>query len=149
MSNPKQKTAIGAMAIPINSKGEYLITLRNEPNDPQTHKKWQVTGGGIEFGESPEQTLQRELKEEIGIDHFTYLAPHPMVKTWVWRYPDREFHIILLCYLIDIGDQKIKIDNQENIDYRWIQPSQIKDLDYLPLTDDFIFEAEKILKNKW
>lgn len=137
--------AQGALGLPINKKGQFLITLRNEPKHPETHNKWQVTGGGIEFGESPEQALAREMQEELSVS-VRILHPLPIAKTWVWNLPKGKYHILLLCYIVDIGDQTPKLDGDENLDYRWVTLDELLKLEYLPLTDDFIIEAEDLIK---
>ena len=63
-----------AVAIIINSNNEILISRRSE-NQHQGNK-WEFPGGKVEEGESVEQALSREIKEELGIEilspqHFT------------------------------------------------------------------------------
>jgi len=144
MSADSQHLAQGALGLAINKQGQFLITLRNEPRHPQTHRKWQVTGGGINFGESPEQALIREVQEELSVTP-KILFPYPIAKTWVWQLSNGNFHVLLLCYLIDIGIQVPKVDGKENLAFRWIKPDELSNLEYLPLTDDFIFEAQKLI----
>ncbi len=145
MAADSHKMAQGSLGLPVNKNGEFLITLRNEPQHPETHNKWQVAGGGIEFGETPEQALAREMQEELSVS-VRLLYPQPIAKTRVWRLNNGSYHILLLCYLVDIGIQTPKVDGEENLEYRWIKPADIHVLEYLPLTDDFIFEAETLIK---
>jgi len=57
-----------AQIILENEKGEFLIYLRdNKPGIPFPDH-WDLIGGHVEEGESPEEALVREVKEEIDID---------------------------------------------------------------------------------
>ena len=51
-------------AIIIND-GKILIAQRAE--DQKLAGKWEFPGGKVEFGETPEECLKREIKEELGI----------------------------------------------------------------------------------
>ncbi|MBN1778606.1 MAG: NUDIX domain-containing protein [Candidatus Buchananbacteria bacterium] len=49
---------------------KYLFVLRdNKPNIPNPNM-WGLFGGGIEPGESPDETIRREIAEEVDIDVF-------------------------------------------------------------------------------
>lgn len=51
-----------------NEKGEFLLALRdNKPGIPFPNH-WDLIGGHVEEGETPEQALVREVKEELDID---------------------------------------------------------------------------------
>lgn len=98
----------------------------------------------MEFRETPEITLVRECQEEIGVTP-TILYPYPMVKTHVWEVSPR-FHVTLICYLVDIGNQQVTPNIHETTDFQWFFPGEIKEIEFLPLTDVFIFNAEVIRK---
>ncbi len=134
----------GVLGLALNQHRQYLITLRHDPDFPPAHNKWQVPGGGIEIGETPEQALARELKEELNIE-FRILFPYPIAKTQTWNRASGTHHITLLCYLIDIGTQTPKLDHAENTKYRWIMPEEINQLHILPLTDDFVLSADHLV----
>lgn len=146
MAHTQKQFSQGVLALPLNQHGQFLITLRNDPDEPQWHRKWQVTGGGIEHGESPEQALSREVKEELSVS-FRILFPYPIAKSHVWNLEHIELHVLLLCYIIDIGRQVPHIDGLENLKFKWIVPAEVNRLSILPLTDDFLFAAEQIVGN--
>lgn len=51
-----------------NDKGEFLLALRdNKPGIPFPNH-WDLIGGHVEEGETPEEALVREVKEELNID---------------------------------------------------------------------------------
>jgi 8-oxo-dGTP diphosphatase len=57
----------GTSIIFINSKEEIIFNLRDNIPIPYPNC-WDLLGGGVESGESPEETIIREMKEEIEID---------------------------------------------------------------------------------
>lgn len=58
---------VGVAAIIINKKNEVLFQLRG-PKAKNERGLWKLPGGAIEYGETAKQALQRELKEELGIE---------------------------------------------------------------------------------
>lgn len=51
-----------------NDKGQFLLALRdNKPGIPFPNH-WDLIGGHVEVGETPEQALVREFKEELDLD---------------------------------------------------------------------------------
>ena len=54
----------------FNSKGELYLQKRPEWKDIQPGKWDTAVGGHIDYGETPEQALQREVREELGIVDF-------------------------------------------------------------------------------
>ena len=51
-----------------NDKGEFLLYLRDNKPDIPFPGYWDLIGGHVEEGETPEQALVREVKEELDID---------------------------------------------------------------------------------
>src|SRR5699024_4359071 len=71
----------GAMAIITNSHGKYLLHLRDDIPGIVWPGHWSGLGGGCDPGETPRQTIVRELREEAGLfltdlDEL-YRAPDP------------------------------------------------------------------------
>ena len=140
----KKITFVGVLGLAVDAKGQYLLTKRKQPGNKRTDGKWQLPGGGMEFGETPEQTLAREMEEELKIS-VRILSPQPIVRTHVYDKPGVKLHVVLLAYLVDVGGQTPKIGNHEASELGWFTPEQVQKLDYLPLTIEFVHQAQKIL----
>lgn len=58
---------VGVGALIFNNEGKLLLSLRG-PLAKNERGKWEIPGGAIEFGETLEEGLKREMKEEIGVE---------------------------------------------------------------------------------
>lgn len=63
----KDYIGVGVGALIFNEEGHLLLSLRGEKAKNE-RGKWEIPGGAVEFGETFEQALKRELKEELGIE---------------------------------------------------------------------------------
>jgi ADP-ribose pyrophosphatase YjhB (NUDIX family) len=61
----KQHSSVRAYGILVRDGAVALVRSSNPLHNPPL---WWLPGGGIDFGESPEETLSREFKEETGLD---------------------------------------------------------------------------------
>ena len=61
----KQITVIVGLVI---REGKLLMVKRHEPEVKGAHMKWEFPGGKVDIGETPEQAIVREVKEETGYD---------------------------------------------------------------------------------
>jgi 8-oxo-dGTP diphosphatase len=99
-----------AVGVVKNPAGEILISLRN----PDLHQGslWEFPGGKVEAGESVEQALQRELKEELGIDA---QAIEPLI-TIKHDYGDRHVQLNVCVVAQFVGD----VTHSDNQPVRWV-----------------------------
>ncbi|MFE0680640.1 NUDIX domain-containing protein [Streptomyces sp. NPDC058961] len=58
---------LGASVLIVNSKGEYLLHLRDNIDGIWAPGTWSLLGGEPEDGECPEETVAREVMEEVGL----------------------------------------------------------------------------------
>ncbi len=155
-AEPRRSIIVAALGVPVSQDGQkVLLTQRHAPGNPAWHHKWQLAGGGVDFGETMEEAVVREMYEELHVSA-TIIHPYPIVKTSIW-YADEsdekmDTHVILITYLVDIGDQTPDLTQDpdwETAAYGWFSLSEIKKLDCLPLTLAVAEEAfalvEKIL----
>jgi len=104
----------------------------------------------MEFGETPDQTLIREFKEELNIVP-VILHPNPIVTTNTWLKNKAghgaNAHVLLLTYIVDIGmqiPQNIDPDHETG-EMKWYSRAEIKTLDCLPNTHFIIDRAQEII----
>ena len=85
---------------------------------------WEFVGGKVEPGESKEQALARECKEELNI----MLSVGDVFMDVMHEYPDVIVHLTLFNATISDGEpQKL-----EHNDIRWITPSEIPNYEFCP-----------------
>lgn len=61
----------GAGIILINSNNEVLLLLRDNKSNIPYPNHWDIPGGNVEEGETPDVTLKREMYEELGIEQLS------------------------------------------------------------------------------
>lgn len=120
------------VALIKNEKGEILVAQRHGPSTPETHNKWEFVGGGIEFGETPEEAIIREAKEEAGINvKVTRLLPKIFSPTW--EINEKMIQIIILSFECEIVSGQITEGLDPEIkNLKFISQNEIKKLDCLP-----------------
>lgn len=69
-------------AVILDKAGRILIVQNNSYKD----NEWNIPGGGIEAGETPEITIIRELNEELGSDKFEIVKISK--QTYRYEWPD-------------------------------------------------------------
>lgn len=82
--------------------------------------RYSTLAGFIEPGESAEQAVQREVKEEVGID----VCNIRYINSQAWPFP----HSLMLGYFADYASGEIKPDGVEILDARWFEYHQLPDL---------------------
>lgn len=113
---------IGATVIVMNDKKEILLNLRSDTNT------WGIIGGGIELGESLEETAARELLEEAGLKAESFeLIDLLSGKDLHFKYPngDETYTVIALYKAVNISE-KLKINDDESYKLQYFS------LDLLP-----------------
>lgn len=85
---------------------------------------WEFPGGKIEAGETPEQALRREIKEELD----TLIEVENLLTTVEWDYPD--FHLTMHCYWCHVDSGSLTLKEHESS--RWLTLDQLDTVAWLP-----------------
>lgn len=124
-----------ALAIIVNNDNQILLLKRNPNIEMWQPGKWALVGGGVDDGETPEEAVKREIKEETGLIIDTFKE---MFK--IQRDSNNIEYIFLCKYDGDPYDIRLNI---EHINYGWYFPEEMKFLDHVPNLIDYINLAFK------
>ena len=97
---------------------------------------WEFPGGKMEKGESREDALKREIREELATD----ISVDSFLGTVEYDYP--KFHLILHCFLCSLIGESLSLLEHESA--RWLSAEQLESVDWLPADLSII----KQLKNQ-
>jgi 8-oxo-dGTP diphosphatase len=121
----------------VDPDGRVLLTER--PAGKTMAGLWEVPGGKIEAGERPEQTLIRELKEELGIDvQEPCLAPLTFASH---AYP--EFHLLMPLYVCRRWEGLATAIEGQRL--AWVRPQRLRDYPMPPADEPLVAHLMTLL----
>ena len=97
---------------------------------------WEFVGGKVESGETKEQALIRECKEELAVT----LSVGDVFMSVVHEYPDLTVHLTLFNAIIAEGEpQKL-----EHNDIQWITPIEIPKYEFCPADEEILKKISEV-----
>jgi 8-oxo-dGTP diphosphatase len=100
---------------------------------------WEFPGGKVEAGERPEETLIRELKEELAIDvNEACLAPLTFASH---RYPD--FHLLMPLYVCRRWEGTVTAREGQTL--AWVRPNRLRDYPMPPADEPLVSHLMTLL----
>ena len=121
----------------IDPDGRVLIAQR--PPGKSMAGLWEFPGGKIEPGERPEQSLIRELEEELGIVvKEECLAPLTFASH---SYPD--FHLLMPLYVCRRWQGFVEAREQQAL--KWVRPNELRNFPMPPADEPLISHLTTLL----
>lgn len=131
-SNEIERTTrphIHVVAAVIEHNGSILAAQRGYGD---FKGQWEFPGGKVRDGESNEDALRREIKEELKLD----LGSLWYLDSVSWDYPD--FHLDMDCYGCSLIEGS-KPTRTEHLELRWLSPGELLSVEWLPADRDLVY----------
>lgn len=124
LKNMKQIKVVAAI---IQKENKILATKRGYG---EFINMWEFPGGKIESGETKEQALVREIKEELNIE----ISVDKFALDIEYQYPN--FYLFMSCFMCSIKEGSIEL--LEHNDGKWITKEELNTLNWLPADIDAV-----------
>ncbi len=114
-----------AIACIVNERGEVLLQKRG---DEGNEGLWGLPGGAMELGESFQEALHREVKEETGIDVEIneFLG---IYSKYHFTYPDGDkSQTVLVVFICSPKGEDFKVDGGETLELRYFKKDEIPEI---------------------
>ena len=132
----KSITVSGAVILRTNPKTQQKEVFATQRGYGDWKGWWEFPGGKVEEGESPEECIIREIREELA----TEVKAEKVLGTIEYDYPT--FHLKMHCILCTILSGKLELLEHENS--RWLTKETLKSVNWLP-ADELILDKIAIL----
>lgn len=133
----KQIPVSGAVIIrtnPATNKKEVFATQRGYGDYKDW---WEIPGGKIESGETPESCIEREIREELA----TQVRAEKVLGVVEYDYP--AFHLTMHCILCTIVSGKLELLEHENA--TWLTKENLRTVNWLPADVLILDKVEELL----
>ena len=132
MENERKR--IEVVAAIILDKGKVFATQRGYG---EFKDGWEFPGGKMEQGETPQQALKREIKEELD----TEIEVGELLETVEYDYPN--FHLTMHCFLCAIKSGDLVLKEHEAA--KWLTKETLDSVDWLPADKGLIEKIKDVL----
>lgn len=129
----EEKGMVEVAAALIRKDDTFLICQR--PEQKARGLLWEFVGGKLEPGETGEEALIRECREELGI----YVKPEGIFCQVVHKYPDITIRLSVYNARIAEGTPQLL----EHKDLKWITPKEIPLYDFCPADVDVLRKIQE------
>lgn len=132
----------------IRNRAGHILVLQNNPTHASglNPPHWDLPGGRVHKGDSIEQTLYREIEEEIGIEEIKVCNMVDVSISKVRVPLDKtSAGLILMTFLCSIKNpDEIRLTDDEHIQFKWVPPQKAAQLLAAKFSDSFIKKVKKL-----
>ncbi|MEV4972646.1 (deoxy)nucleoside triphosphate pyrophosphohydrolase [Streptomyces scopuliridis] len=118
----------------VYDRGRLLAARRSAP--PDVAGRWELPGGKLEPGETPEQALVRELREELGVE------TEP-VERIPGEWPLKPGYVLQVWTARLLSGEPLPLEDHDEL--RWLGPDEIHTVDWLDQDRPAVAEAARRL----
>jgi 8-oxo-dGTP diphosphatase len=130
-----RRQRVAAYADIRNDAGQLLLVQAVEA----IGGRWFLPGGGVEFGEHPDDAVRREVLEETGLSVIS--AELRQVASDVIELPDTDLHSVRFIYTARIADQASELRDEvdgSTVQAQWFDPAAIADLRLVEFLETYL-----------
>ena len=135
----EKKNIYVAIVALIDWQGKVLISLRDKKNK-NSPNLWEFPGGKSKINESPDETVVREIKEELSLD-INKKSLNPLNFN---SYSYDTFHATIFFYIC--RSLKGIPTSKENQKILWVEINKLKNYKFLPGSNKFLLDLNNLMK---
>ena len=130
-------TVSGAIIVRTNTETHKKEIFATQRGYGDYKDGWEFPGGKLEPGETPQQCIEREIREELA----TEVRAERILGVVEYDYPT--FHLTMHCILCTIVSGELKLLEHEAA--RWLTKETLRSVDWLPADLLILDKVEEIL----
>lgn len=133
----KEVTVSGAVILRTNTETNQKEIFATQRGYGDYKDGWEIPGGKLEPGETPEECIVREIREELA----TEVRAERILGVVDYDYPS--FHLTMHCILCTIVSGKLQLLEHEAA--KWVNKETLRSVDWLPADQLILDKIEELL----
>ena len=133
----KQVTVSGAVILRTNPETNQKEIFATQRGYGDYKDGWEIPGGKLEPGETPEECIVREIREELA----TEVRAERILGVVDYDYPS--FHLTMHCILCTIVSGKLQLLEHEAA--KWVNKETLRSVEWLPADQLILDKIEELL----